>query len=81
MRVYKKDANGNFVNKEVYIKEPWVYQHKPYNYYVTVLKMYFPADYKALKIKYLPENVIKEPTSTFSKLGKAIGTGLAPAKH
>ncbi|HXD92006.1 MAG TPA: hypothetical protein VNX01_02270 [Bacteroidia bacterium] len=81
MRVYKKGADGYFVNKDLYIKEPWIYQHKPYNYYVTILKMYFPADYKALKIKYLPENVIKEPTSTFSKLGKAIGSSLAPAKH
>jgi triacylglycerol lipase len=81
MRIYKKGTDGYFLNKDLYIKEPWVYQHKPYNYYVTILKMYFPAEYKTLKRKYLPENVIKEPTSTISKLGKIIGTGLAPAKH
>lgn len=81
MSRYKKDNDGYFVDKDLYIKEPWVYQHKPYNYYVTILKMYFPNEYKALKKKYLPENVTKEPVSTISKMGKIIGTSLAPAQH
>jgi len=48
----KPDAEGNY-----YKKEPSFYQHKPYNYYVGVLKEYFSRDYKNLKVKYLPENL------------------------
>ncbi len=46
------DANAKF-----YKKEPNYYQHKPYNYYVGILKVYFPGEYKNLSIKYLPENL------------------------
>lgn len=38
-------------------KEPSFFQHKPYNYYVAVLERYFPAEYDALKVKVLPENL------------------------
>ena len=38
-------------------KEPSFFQHKPYNYYVAVLERYFPAEYKALEVKVLPENL------------------------
>ncbi len=31
-------------------------QHKPYNYYVAVLKKYFPEEYKEIDLLYLPEN-------------------------
>lgn len=57
MAVYDKDNNGNFYNDKVYKKGSWTYQHKPYNYYVSVLKMYFPVEYNLLKKKYLPENL------------------------
>ncbi|MFT5648530.1 MAG: hypothetical protein ACI976_003230 [Aureispira sp.] len=48
----KPAEDGNY-----YKKEPGFYQHKPYNYYVAILKTYFSRDYKALKVKYLPENL------------------------
>jgi hypothetical protein len=57
MHMYMRDPQGDFYNKELYAKESWTYQHKPYNYYVTILKMYFPDEYRSLKKKYLPENV------------------------
>ncbi len=57
MRVYKRDSRGNFLNEEVYAQQPKFYQHKPYNYYVGILREYFPAEYKALKRKYLKENL------------------------
>jgi len=57
MHMYMRDPQGNFYNTELYEKESWTYQHKPYNYYVTILKMYFPEEYQALKRKFLPENV------------------------
>ena len=40
-----------------YKKEPGFFHHKPYNYYVGVLKRYFPDAYEALEIKVLPENL------------------------
>ncbi|HET6244529.1 MAG: hypothetical protein H0V01_09825 [Bacteroidetes bacterium] len=55
--VYKRGADGHFLNDELYVKESWNYQHKPYNYYVSILKTYFPEEYKALKNKYLAENL------------------------
>jgi len=48
----KPDENGDY-----YRPEPGFYQHKPYNYYVGILKEYFSRDYKSLKVKYLPENL------------------------
>lgn len=45
-------ADGNY-----YKPEPNFYQHKPYNYYVAILKAYFSRDYKNLSRKYLPENL------------------------
>jgi len=52
MAIYKRDKNGNFLKQDLYEKESMFYQHKPYNYYTSVLKMYFPNDYKNLKRKY-----------------------------
>ena len=48
----KPDANGDY-----YKQEPGFYQHKPYNYYVGILKEYFSRDYKNLERLYLPENL------------------------
>lgn len=57
MAVEERDDNGVFKNKELYRKAPNGYHHKPYNYYVGILKRWFPADYEALKVKVLPENL------------------------
>lgn len=48
----KPAEDGNY-----YKPEPSFYQHKPYNYYVAILKAYFSRDYKNLNVKYLPENL------------------------
>lgn len=57
MRVYKRDANGVFENKSLYVSRSWTLQHKPYNYYTALLKTYFPTQYQQLDQKYfiLPE--------------------------
>jgi pimeloyl-ACP methyl ester carboxylesterase len=54
---WKKDSLGHFVNDEFYRQEPKSWQHKPYNYYVGLLKLYFPDEYEKLSKKYLPENI------------------------
>jgi len=59
MAINPRDSRGYFINKDLYIKEPWHYQHKPYNYYVSLLKVYFPSEYAGLKRKYLPENITR----------------------
>lgn len=48
----QSDEDGNY-----YKKEPTFFQHKPYNYYVAILKKYFREEYEALELKYLPENL------------------------
>lgn len=57
MAIYTIGPDGHFLNEELYIREPWAYQHKPYNYYVSILKTYFPEQYALLKRRYLPENL------------------------
>ncbi|MBN1599144.1 MAG: hypothetical protein JW894_12695 [Bacteroidales bacterium] len=57
MAIYKIGDNGHFINDELYKKEPWGYQHKPYNYYVSMLRLYYPSQYAILEKKYLPENL------------------------
>ncbi|WP_430404436.1 lipase family protein [Fluviicola sp.] len=52
MRIYKRDANGVFEEKSLYKKDKVLLQHKPYNYYTALLKVYFLADYDRLKDKY-----------------------------
>lgn len=52
MKIYKRDANGVFEEKSVYKKDKVLLQHKPYNYYTALLKMYFTPDYDRLKDKY-----------------------------
>lgn len=48
----KRSEDGNY-----YQEEPSFFQHKPYNYFVGILKKYFPQDYKNLKINHLTENL------------------------
>jgi hypothetical protein len=57
MAIYQKGPDGQFLNEELYEKPGMMYQHKPYNYYVSILRMYFPKDYGLLPKKYLPENL------------------------
>ncbi len=57
LAVYARKDDGTFYDERVYKKAPMFYQHKPYNYYVCILRTYFPADYRALRKKYLPENL------------------------
>lgn len=57
MAALPRDENGLFEDKSLYETGNNFYQHKPYNYYVSVLKKYFPAEYEALEKKYLPENL------------------------
>ncbi len=52
MRVYKRDVNGVFEDKSVYKRDKVLLQHKPYNYYTSLLKVYFTTDYERLKDKY-----------------------------
>ena len=51
------DKETRFEKRYYYKKGSWVYQHKPYNYYVQFLKEYHKPEYKALKKKYLLENL------------------------
>jgi len=48
----KQAADGYY-----YKEEPMYYQHKPYNYYVSFLKTYFPEMHSKLKVLYLKENL------------------------
>jgi hypothetical protein len=57
MAIYPRGEDGEFLNQELYKKEPWAFQHKPYNYYVSVLKKYFPEQYAVLNKKFLSENL------------------------
>ena len=53
MAIYKKGDDGYFVDENLYKKEPMFFQHKPYNYYASILKLYYPASYEKLEMKYL----------------------------
>lgn len=57
MSIAEVDEDGNLTDPALYNKEPFFYQHKPYNYYVTILKVYFPEDYEKLTLKYIPANI------------------------
>lgn len=56
-KFYKKGEDGQYLKKSLYVKEPWTYQHKPYNYYTSILNLYFPEDYILLEKKFLQENL------------------------
>jgi len=48
----KKDKHGNYYDEKASFS-----QHKPYHYYVEILKEYFSKDYEELDLLYLPENL------------------------
>lgn len=52
LKTLKRDENGVFEDKSLYKKSKATLQHKPYNYYTALLKVYFPSDYSKLKQKY-----------------------------
>lgn len=57
LAVFPKPSNSNSENKELYKKEPMVYQHKTYNYYTSFLLKFLPEEYELLERKYLKENL------------------------
>ena len=57
MNVFQREKMRLGLNGDYYKKEPSFFQHKPYNYYVAILKEYSSSDYNNLKMKYLPENL------------------------
>jgi hypothetical protein len=50
-------ADGHFTDESLYEKGNRFYQHKPYNYYIAMLKAYYPTRYEATEPKYLLENL------------------------
>ena len=46
-----RDENGVFENKSVYKKTSVSQNHKPYNYYTAILKVYFPKKYETVEPK------------------------------
>ena len=48
----EQDKDGNY-----YENKSNFFQHKPYNYYVAILREYFSKDYRELEFTYLPENL------------------------
>lgn len=57
MAIYKRGSDGHFLDKRLYKKAPTLFQHKPHNYYVALLKKYFSDEYATLPKKYLDENL------------------------
>lgn len=57
MQANPRDEHGVFLNKALYRKAPGFFQHKPYNYFVAILRRWFPERYMALPVKVLPENL------------------------
>lgn len=57
MAIYKRGPDGYFLNNELYKKEPRYFQHQTYNYYVSFLRTFFPAQYAMLRKKVLPEDL------------------------
>jgi hypothetical protein len=51
LAAHPRDHNGVFQDKSVYKKTPMSLNHKPYNYYTSVLKLYFPKDYEKVEPK------------------------------
>lgn len=48
---------GHFIDKNLYKKEPMFFQHKPHNYYLSLMKTYFRQEYDVIKPEILPENL------------------------
>jgi hypothetical protein len=49
--------DGLFTDETLYEKGSQFYQHKPYNYYMAVLKKYFPTQYEATEPKFLVDDL------------------------
>jgi hypothetical protein len=49
--------DGHFTDERVYEKSKKFYQHKPYNYYVAMLKKYYPARYENTEPKYFDDSL------------------------
>lgn len=49
--------DGLFKDKGLYETGSRFYQHKPYNYYIALLKAYYPQRYETIEPKYLLENL------------------------
>ncbi|MCH2231551.1 MAG: lipase family protein [Crocinitomicaceae bacterium] len=56
MAAHKRDTNGVFEDKGVYKKTSMSLNHKPYNYYTSILKVYFPNEYRKVEPKVFPLN-------------------------
>ncbi len=52
MAVKERGPNGHFKDESLYEKEPWGYQHKPYNYYYAFLKTYFRERYREVPSRH-----------------------------
>ncbi len=52
MNTLERDKEGHFEDKSLYKKNRFSMQHKPYNYYASFLKVYFPKEYARLDKKY-----------------------------
>lgn len=55
MNTLEIDDDGNFKDKSLYKKHGFSHQHKPYNYYTSFLKEFFPKEYASLDKKYFVE--------------------------
>ncbi len=52
LATYVRNEEGEFEDPSVYKKSRKILQHKPYNYYTSVLKVYYPTEYASLDQKY-----------------------------
>jgi hypothetical protein len=57
MAILPVDKNGLFEDKSYYETGNNFYQHKPHNYFISILHKYFPEEYKRTEPKYLKENL------------------------
>jgi hypothetical protein len=55
MAIYKKGDDGHFIDETLYKPKPLFFQHKSYNYYLSLMKMYFPKSYENIELKELPK--------------------------
>ncbi len=51
MKANPRGPDGHFENLDLYVKEPMMFQHKPYNYYASFLMVFFSDEFAALEPK------------------------------
>lgn len=51
LATHPRDENGVFLDKRVYKKTTIAQNHKSYNYYTAILKVYFPDEYERVEPK------------------------------